>query len=63
VDRYTWSRDIDIHYISFRFKLPARIAMKVAIAGTNGLACWIAHFLADDGHHPFIMISRAVKHL
>jgi len=35
--------------------------MKVAIAGTNGLARWFAHFLASDGNHQFILLSRAVN--
>ncbi|MCJ1243347.1 hypothetical protein MMC30_000544, partial [Trapelia coarctata] len=35
--------------------------MKIAIAGTNGLARWFARFLASDGNHQFILLSRAPK--
>lgn len=34
--------------------------MRVAIAGSGGLACWIAHYLATETYHPFIILSRAV---
>lgn len=34
--------------------------IKVAIAGTGGLAQYIAHYLAAETSHQFILISRAV---
>jgi hypothetical protein len=34
--------------------------MRVAIAGSGGLACWIAHYLSTETFHPFIILSRAV---
>ncbi|KAA6406823.1 MAG: hypothetical protein FRX48_09321 [Lasallia pustulata] len=36
---------------------------RVAIAGTGGLAYWIAHFLSTETFHPFILLSRAPKPL
>lgn len=35
--------------------------MRVAIAGSGGLAYWIAHYLATETYHPFIILSRAVR--
>ncbi|MCJ1306775.1 hypothetical protein MMC25_000418 [Agyrium rufum] len=35
--------------------------MKIAIAGTNGLAFWIAHYLSTETYHSFILLSRAPK--
>jgi len=35
--------------------------MKIAIAGTSGLAACFARFLANDGNHQFILLSRAVN--
>ena len=35
--------------------------MRVAIAGSGGLASWIAHYLATETYHPFIILSRAVR--
>lgn len=34
--------------------------MRVAIAGSGGLACAIAHYLATETYHSFIILSRAV---
>ncbi|MCJ1394878.1 hypothetical protein MMC18_007758 [Xylographa bjoerkii] len=35
--------------------------MRIAIAGTNRLAYWVAHYLADEGQHQFILLSRTPK--
>ncbi|MCJ1402279.1 hypothetical protein MMC11_005499 [Xylographa trunciseda] len=35
--------------------------MRVAIAGTNRLAYWVAHYLAIEGQHQFILLSRTPK--
>lgn len=35
--------------------------MRVAIAGSGGLACAIAHYLATETYHAFIILSRAVN--
>ncbi|MCJ1287413.1 hypothetical protein MMC26_006762 [Xylographa opegraphella] len=35
--------------------------MRIAIAGSNSLAHWVAHFLADEGRHQFILLSRTAK--
>lgn len=37
--------------------------MKVAIAGTGGLAQYIARYLAADTYHQFILLSRSVSSL
>lgn len=34
--------------------------MRVAIAGSGGLAYWIAHYLSTETYHSFIILSRAV---
>lgn len=35
--------------------------MRVAIAGSGGLAYWIAHYLSTETYHSFIILSRAPK--
>ena len=35
--------------------------MRIAIAGTNGLAYWIARYLSTETSHQFILLSRAVS--
>ncbi|MCJ1295050.1 hypothetical protein MMC34_006611 [Xylographa carneopallida] len=35
--------------------------MRIAIAGTNTLAYWVAHYLEDEGQHQFILLSRTPK--
>lgn len=37
------------------------LIMRVAIAGSGGLAYWIAHYLSTETFHPFIILSRAVR--
>lgn len=34
--------------------------MRVAVAGSGGLAYWIAHYLSTETYHPFMILSRAV---
>lgn len=35
--------------------------IKIAIAGSSGLAQYIAHFLSKQANHPFILLSRNVS--
>ena len=35
--------------------------MRVAVAGTGGLARLIAHYIAEDTAHPVVFISRTVR--
>lgn len=35
--------------------------MRVAVAGTGGLARLIAHYIAEDTSHPVVFISRTVR--
>jgi hypothetical protein len=36
--------------------------IKVAIAGTGGLAQYIAHYISTQTYHQFIILSRQVRH-
>lgn len=39
---------------------PARAMIKVAIAGTNGLAQLLAHYIETTTSHQFVFLSRKV---
>lgn len=34
--------------------------MRIAVAGTGGLACMIAHCISEETSHPVVLLSRAV---
>lgn len=34
--------------------------MRIAVAGTGGLACMIAHCISEETNHPVVLLSRAV---
>lgn len=36
--------------------------MRIAVAGTGGLACLIAHFISEETTHGVVLLSRAVSH-
>lgn len=36
--------------------------MRIAVAGTGGLACLIAHFISEETTHGVVMLSRAVSY-
>ncbi|KAM0719648.1 hypothetical protein Q7P37_003779 [Cladosporium fusiforme] len=35
--------------------------MRIAVAGTGGLACMIAHWISEETNHPVVLLSRADK--
>jgi ketopantoate reductase len=36
--------------------------MRIAVAGTGGLACLIAHFISEETTHGVVLLSRAVSY-
>ena len=36
--------------------------MRIAVAGTGGLACLIAHFINEETTHGVVLLSRAVSY-
>lgn len=52
------------HKASSGFKasgITDRAMVRVAIAGTNGFAQFLAHYLSEDSYHQFFFLSRYVS--
>lgn len=35
--------------------------MRIAVAGTGGLGCLIAHYITEDTSHQVVLLSRTVR--
>lgn len=46
---------------SLAFESTKPTMIKVAIAGTNGFAQYIAHFVTTQTYHQFVILSRTVS--
>lgn len=53
--------NLDVKTLKSLSKAIARGNMRVAIAGTGGLAWWIAHHIHEDTGHQLLWLSRSVS--
>jgi len=53
--------DLEYHQLLQKSQSRAMPVMRIAVAGTGGLGCLIAHYLTEDTSHQVVLLSRTVR--